>query len=270
MSGTQVFKMYHTILYPQDIFSTNHLHVRFVFRTTLLINSGKWYNPIIFIFMPSPSSVEEKPNKRAPRKRAVRKTAAKKLPQKSALGKKAVEAKAAEAVGTSTSERGGRPVRKAPTPIAANRADSQAKRNQFLIVGAIFIVGIGASAAISFFDEGSIDVNQAIEERNERLRSGQLKDGDTGRIIVPVQNTAANQLPDGGLVGLGIGTKPPAPPPATTTATSTASTTDATASSTEEILEEDAEVDTSEQTEDPEEEVDIVPTQDASGEPVSE
>jgi hypothetical protein len=105
-----------------------------------------------------------------------------------------------------------------------------------LITAVILVVGVGASAAIGFTDQGQIDVNQAIEERNERIRSGQLREGDTQRVIVPVQNTQANKLPDGGLIGLGVGAAPPPPPePATTTATTTATSTDATATSTTDV-----------------------------------
>ena len=178
----------------------------------------------------------------APRKTAVKKTVRRRVPRRKEM--ESVESRAPDVRVDSESER---PVRKAPTPIAASRRSNKAKRKQLLIVGVIFIVGMGASALVGFTDAGVIDVNKEIEERNERLRSGQLGENDTQRVIVPVQNTAANQLPDGGLIGLPVSATPPPPPPepATTTATSTddvASSTDAVAEEgeSEEVVDEGA------------------------------
>lgn len=194
--------------------------------------------------MPSSSSEEDTLKKRAPRKRSTRravtkKTASKKAPRKRAPRKK-VDAPAPE-VETARMTEEERPLRKSPTPIAARRAGSKAKKKQGIIIGVILLLGIGSSVAIGITDEGTIDVNQVIEARNERLRSGQTNASDDKQVIVPVQNTAANQLPDGGLVGLGIDPEPPKPAPTTTTASSTASSTEATATSTDEVAEDETE-----------------------------
>lgn len=126
------------------------------------------------------------------------------------------------------------PARKSPTQIAARKAKNRTRRNHLMVVLFILLLGIGGSVGVGITDKGKIDVNQTIEERNERLRSGQLSADDRDNIIVPTQNTSANQLPDGGLVGLGVGAAPPPPPnPVATTSSSTASSTDETASSTD-------------------------------------
>ena len=191
--------------------------------------------------MPSSASAEEKPKKRVTKKRAsggtktVRKTVAKKAVRKKTTRKRMSTTKANTPASVSSDERKAVAVnRKAPTSIAVRRATVQTKRRLQIIFFSVLIVSIGLSAAVGLTDDGHIDVNKAIEERNERIRSGQLGENDRERIFVPVQNTEANKLPDGGLVGLGVGAAPPAPAPepATTTASSTASTTDDTASST--------------------------------------
>lgn len=101
-----------------------------------------------------------------------------------------------------------------------------------IIVGVLLVVGIGASAAVGVTDDGPIDVNRTVSERNERIRGNQANDRDTliTNVEVPVQNTS-NGRADGGLVGLG-NVNEPTPEPEPEQATSTASTTAATASST--------------------------------------
>jgi hypothetical protein len=103
----------------------------------------------------------------------------------------------------------------------------------------LVVIGIGSSAAVGFTDRGTIDVNQVITERNERVQSS-----GSGESIIPEQNV--NQRPDGGLIG-GYGASgrspvsAPTPEPeedmSTSTATSTATTTaTSTATSTEETV----------------------------------
>lgn len=88
--------------------------------------------------------------------------------------------------------------RKAPTPIAMERAAVRTFRRQAVVVGLLIIVGVGASAAVGYTDKGGINVEQAIAERNERINKGEIQ-GE----ILQVQNTP--QVADGGLMGLGIG-----------------------------------------------------------------
>ena len=88
--------------------------------------------------------------------------------------------------------------RKAPTPIAEEKTDKKKSRRQMIVIAAMIIVGVGASAAVGFTDKGQIDVQGTIAWRNEEARST----GNEGA-IVPEQNSP--QLPDGGLIGMGIG-----------------------------------------------------------------
>ena len=106
------------------------------------------------------------------------------------------------------------PVRKAPTPIAENKAATKTQRRQIIVVATLMIIGIGASAAIGYTDKGSINVEQTISTRNDQITSGEIQ-GE----ILSVQNTP--QLPDGGLVGLGIGGPETNTPNASSTASST-------------------------------------------------
>lgn len=54
--------------------------------------------------------------------------------------------------------------------------------------------GVGGSAFVGYTDQGTIDVNQVIEARNEQVRAS-----GSGEAIIPLQNVT--QRPDGGLVG---------------------------------------------------------------------
>lgn len=201
--------------------------------------------------MPRSVDTDEKP-KRATRKRATSSRARRTAPaaavsEKTTARKRAPRKRAAQAAPPAEEKKVPKKVvtegRKAPTSISATKAQRKAKRNQIIIVGVVMLIGVGASAAVGFTDDGRIDVNEAIEARNDRIRSGQAEDSQS--VVVPVQNTNANQLPDGGLVGLGVGATPPPPPEpvATSSASSTASSTDEVASSTDsENIDEDEEV----------------------------
>ncbi len=179
--------------------------------------------------------VVEKP-KRAPRKRVPKVVSpdstespvlVKRAPRKRVPRKVVEESVIAAPV---VVDRSRAPRRKAPTPIATERATKKRSRKQMVVVTAMIIFGVGASAAVGFMDAGGIDVNQTIEKRNDKIRNGQLQD-----VIIPVQNN--NPLPDGGLIHLSPeelakqaqNTPPPAP-----VATSSASSTETTASSTPE------------------------------------
>ena len=151
------------------------------------------------------------PRKRATRKRATRKAVKEETVKPAPIKKVAVETKkkSEETVAT--------PERKAPTPITAEKRAQRRARIQAIITMSIILVGIAGSAVIGFTDDGSIDVNQVIEARNERI----LQSG-SGETVVPVQNR--NQEPDGGLRGLGVGSQPattPEPAPTDEVATST-------------------------------------------------
>jgi len=188
------------------------------------------------------SQEEVKKPKRAPRKRVAKKTTstAAAKPRKRAVKKVAKKAPVKRAVATDTVEKTAEePVvpevsnRKAPTSFASEKQRQKQRQKHMIIIGLILVVGIGASAAVGFTDQGQINVTQVIEERNQRVVSGNTdtRDRDSDTVAVPVQNT--NKAANGGLVGLGTGGAKPTPP--VETASTTASTTDATASSTDEV-----------------------------------
>lgn len=146
------------------------------------------------------------------------------------------------------SEDAGSVSRKAPTGISDEKALERRRQTRLIIIGVLVAIGVGASAAVGFTDEGEIDVLKTIEARNERIRNNQATEQDvlTTTIEVPVQNTNERKV-DGGLKGRGTGGAAPEPPEevASTTASSTdvtASSTDATASSTDAVIEEEEEV----------------------------
>lgn len=137
--------------------------------------------------------------------------------------------------------------RKAPTPLAAEQLIEHEKRKRFIMAVTFMLIGIGASAAVGLTDQGRIDVERTIEERNERIRNNRPDERDiiTSVVEVPVQDTSSVGKVDGGLVGRGTGGRAPEPSPidlASTTASTTdnvASSTEAVASSTEEVVSEE-------------------------------
>ncbi len=188
----------------------------------------------------SPKVVVKKAVKKVPRKRAVRKAVAKvevtpetKPEPNESLFTKEVEERIAEM----------NIVRKAPTAFVEQQVASAKRKKQIMIVVALMVIGVAASAGVGYTDVGQIDVQKTIEARNERIRNNTASEQDmlTGLVTVPVQNTNSNKA-DGGLVGREVGFKPPAPKvqASSSTATSTeltASSTGAVASSTDAVSE---------------------------------
>ena len=112
--------------------------------------------------------------------------------------------------------------RKAPTPIAAERAKTKRGRKNITVVAILLLLGVGSSAAVGFTDKGQINVDQTIAQRNQEARAAGQPE-----ITIPVQTSE----PNGGLVGLG---DDPALQQQASSTPPTASSTEATASSTEE------------------------------------
>lgn len=211
------------------------------------------------------TSTEEKEVKKAPRKRATPKAAAaerKTTPRKTTPRKTAAKKPAARTTRKSPAKRKvttesvdddmeefdvingmeeeedvdeevshKRSTRKAPTQFAEVQALKTSKRNQYIVIALLLIVGIGASAAVGLSDPeaGQINVAQAIKERNERMAN--LVDVDGPTVMAPTPS----QLPDGGFIGLRPADPSAAPAPidASSTATSSDAGTDV-ASSTDE------------------------------------
>lgn len=167
-------------------------------------------------------SVVDKP----PRKRAVRKKVENVSPEKS-TDQPVVVAPVKKASGSSDT-----PVkeRKAPTTFAVHQGQLKNRRKQILIASTILLIGVGASAGVGLTGEGRIDVQQTIEERNERLRTegGTINEqtGETTQVEVPVQNPttrSASTLKSRGSSGQKT---PVEVAPTATTTTDTATSTD--------------------------------------------
>ena len=128
-----------------------------------------------------PKTVSDEAGTPAPVKRAPAKRASKKVVEEQEVPEKEVKS-----------------VRKAPTPIADSKVSKRKNRKQFIVIATMIVIGVGASAAVGMTDKGTIDVNGIIAWRNEEARSA----GNNGAIVAEQSTT---QLPDGGLIGMGIG-----------------------------------------------------------------
>ena len=169
------------------------------------------------------------PKKRTPRKRAVTVTdgeaSAPRAPRAPRKRTEAVvEEAAVEAVRTE-------PARRAPTPISEQRkAVSRGRRSLVWTLGIVLIL-CGAGVAIGMSDNGQIDVVAVVNERNERVNRGEVREGES-TITVPVQS--GDVRPNGGMVPADVSTPPPVPETsASTTATSSDTAVEATEGSPE-------------------------------------
>lgn len=172
------------------------------------------------------------------RKRAAKKTAKKaaKKTARKAASKRSSAAGAGVVTSRTTTDNSSdsadtvseAPLRKAPTKVQAMRASVKERQRRWMVVGGILVVGFGASVGIGFSDSGQIDIKRAIDERNERIRSGDLTGADTERSTVeaPVQRTAVQQRTNSGLRGAGSSAQPRPEPEPNPVATSTATSSD--------------------------------------------
>lgn len=155
-----------------------------------------------------------------PRKRAPRKTASRAH---------------IEALPVATLAAVAAPLRKAPTPLAAERRRSVRSNRVLFVIVAICTLIVGSGVVVGMFDHGVIDVVAVVNERNEKISRGEVRDasGQTITMTVPVQT---DTRPNGGLQ-IADPAALPAPMPEVTplpvaTATSTASSTHTTTAST--------------------------------------
>lgn len=167
------------------------------------------------------------PRKRAPRKRvAVVVDGEAPVPRVPRAPRKRAEP-AAEAAPVEVPRT--EPARRAPTPIREQRrAVSRGRRSLVWTLGIVFLL-CAAGVGIGMSDGGQIDVVAVVNERNERVNRGEVREGES-TITVPVQS--GDVRPNGGLTP--ADTPPPAPvveTPATSTASSTDGATDAPADS---------------------------------------
>ncbi|MEZ4104062.1 MAG: hypothetical protein R3B60_02115 [Candidatus Paceibacterota bacterium] len=130
--------------------------------------------------------------------------------------------------------------RKAPANFKAAQKTFKLSRRVVVTITTI-VIGFIATVWIGFSDQGQIDVSARIIEKNAEIMSGIEGEENIAAAksqIVPVQNTASTNIPNGGLRGRGVGTSKVSQseiPIATSTATSTASSTLDVATSTEEL-----------------------------------
>ena len=126
-------------------------------------------------------------------------------------------------------------VRKAPTPLRATHVrQSRQERGLFVMIGACLML-FGIALGIGLSDRGVIDVVAVVNERNEKINRGEVRDasGNTVTRTVGVQNQT--EEPNGGLILADPSLIPVPPvPEETVVSTSTATSTDAQATTTAE------------------------------------
>lgn len=174
--------------------------------------------------------------KAAPRKRVAR-------PRVAPAEKPAPRPRrAARTVATEASAPASTPTRRAPTTVSRHTTESRESSKKppvglmVLIFFCLILVGVGVGIGMS--DRGQIDVTAVVNERNERINRGEVREGEsvaptatpqaTGRLrpAAPTTNASDTNSPE-----------PVSELVATTTATDTATTTDETIT-TEPLIEE--------------------------------
>ncbi|PIW96863.1 hypothetical protein COZ82_02710 [Candidatus Kaiserbacteria bacterium CG_4_8_14_3_um_filter_38_9] len=121
-------------------------------------------------------------------------------------------------------------VRKAPTVLSKTVNGKRKINLAFLPALMVFFVLVIVSVGIGFMDKGSIDVVATVNDRNEKINRGEVRNETTGEVVterVPVQNTDVR--PNGGLKQSATPIATPAPeikaePVSTTSATATETT----------------------------------------------
>ena len=125
--------------------------------------------------------------------------------------------------------------RKAPTTLATKRRHRSQKSKTLIIVLGLCLVLSGAGVGIGFTDSGSIDVVAVVNERNEKINKGEIRN-EAGQVVtqtLQVQN--ADARPNGGLK-LGDAPAVVTPLPEAATSTGAISTSTESASSTVEAV----------------------------------
>jgi hypothetical protein len=111
--------------------------------------------------------------------------------------------------------------RRAPTPLEEQR-QTRRKASRSLTIGLIagvLLIGVGVGIGVS--DGGQIDVVAVVNERNEKIQRGEVREGES-TMTIPVQNTDVR--PNGGLIPAESQTPPPPESTATSTPAETAAT----------------------------------------------
>lgn len=127
-------------------------------------------------------------------------------------------------------------LRKAPTPLAYRRKTrSRNSRAFFVVLGACLLLS-GAGIGIGFMDRGSIDVIAVVNERNEKINKGEVRDA-TGNAVTQTIQVQTDSRPNGGLP-MGDAVDTPVPPVPLVSTSTEATTTSEIATSTESEIEE--------------------------------
>jgi hypothetical protein len=169
------------------------------------------------------------PKKRAPRKRAESASVAEAVPRVRAPRKRALPIAREESKEVSSES-----VRRAPTPLRAEAQVVKKGRRALIVALIVAFLITGTGVGIGLTDRGEIDVVAVVNERNERIHRGEVREGESS-ITIPVQNT--DSRPNGGLVPIDP-SQIPNPTPASEAVTSnetTATTTETTATTTESV-----------------------------------
>ena len=125
--------------------------------------------------------------------------------------------------------------RKAPTPIAALRTKKNRSVRSFFVMIIFCVLMAGAGVAIGLLDTGPINVVAVVNERNEKINRGEVRDEKTGEPLtqtIPVQGSDAR--PNGGLQIADPIELPSVPVPTTDVSSTTATSTETTATTSSE------------------------------------
>ena len=114
-------------------------------------------------------------------------------------------------------------VRKAPTTIAYTKKRHRRSNKSFVIVLVFCILLTGSGIGVGMTDKGEINVVAVVDDRNEKINRGEVRDAQTGEVTsqtVPVQSD--DPRPNGGLRAAEAPTEQTTPSaPQTTSASST-------------------------------------------------
>ncbi|MBY0538712.1 hypothetical protein K2P47_04950 [Patescibacteria group bacterium] len=122
--------------------------------------------------------------------------------------------------------------RKAPTPLSQQRRSRSKKTKSLFVVIAIGLLLSGTGVVIGFMGQGEIDVVAVVNERNEKINKGEVRD-ESGNAVTQTIQVQTDTRPNGGLpMGDAVDLPPPPPVPEASTTTEATSTSE-TASSTE-------------------------------------
>jgi hypothetical protein len=125
--------------------------------------------------------------------------------------------------------------RKAPTPIQTKRRQSSRNAKVFFTVLGACVLLSGIGLTIGVLDKGTIDVVAVVNDRNEKISKGEVRD-ESGKTITQTLQVQSDTRPNGGLPMGDPVVVPPVPVTETSTSTEVSSSTPSVASSTEDSL----------------------------------